>query len=80
MLQWDDAFEECIRRSLPALSASDPLAPDTDLQAFGLDSLAVIGITVEIESIYQITVPDEAVDFATFGTPAAIWLMIQQQR
>lgn len=69
--RWDPAFEKLLRQTVPLLP--DDLDPAADLRAFGLDSLASVRLLVEIESTYDITVPDESLTRAMFETPAGLW-------
>jgi acyl carrier protein len=77
---WDGQFEQCVRSFLPALSADDVLRSDADLQSLGLDSLAVVSLLLEIESLYDVTFPDELLTFETFATPTALWGTVQTLR
>lgn len=61
------------------LHPTSPLAPDADLRAAGLTSIATIDLLMRIESHYRITFPDSALTGATFATPTTLWQLIADQ-
>ncbi|MFG3207894.1 acyl carrier protein [Streptomyces sp. NPDC048192] len=60
---WNAKFEAVLRHGLPGLGKDKGLAVDVPMEAYGLDSLALIGIVSALESAYgvslagQVTVP-----------------------
>lgn len=50
-----------------------PIGPDSDLRALGLDSMQAIELLFAIEDTYGISLPDEAMNDATFATAASLW-------
>lgn len=49
-------------------AAPPPLGRETRLADLGLDSLARIGLAVAVEDVFEIAIPDEALErFATVG-------------
>ncbi len=74
---WDARFEELLRDVLPKLTE---LAGDTCLRSSGLDSLATIELLLRLEETYGVSVPDRLLTAETFGTPAALWAMIDGLR
>ncbi|MEU2929447.1 acyl carrier protein [Streptomyces sp. NPDC007251] len=60
---WNARFETILRRGLPGLGKGEAPAADVPMEAYGLDSMALIGIVSALESAYgvslagQVTVP-----------------------
>ncbi|GAA0736050.1 acyl carrier protein [Dactylosporangium roseum] len=73
---WPPSFETIVRAFLPALPPTTPLLPDTPLADYGLDSLAVVGLIVEIEDAYGFEFPEETVIPQTFYDPTALWTVV----
>ncbi|MEF2246378.1 phosphopantetheine-binding protein [Paenibacillus sp. IITD108] len=57
--------------------SSQTFNDDQDLRLIGLDSLKMIRLIVEIEEIYDITIPDELLTSETFSTKKKILNVIQ---
>jgi acyl carrier protein len=72
---WDDTFEALLRRAVPLLPDGE-LDPTTDLRAAGLDSMGTVQLLLEIESTYEICVPDESLTRSAFATPANLWALV----
>ncbi|MFF6918553.1 phosphopantetheine-binding protein [Streptomyces sp. NPDC012466] len=73
---WDQKFETLLRDRLPGLDAGAPLTEDLPLAAFGLDSMATVGLIVAIEESYGTQLPDDAVQPAHFTTPGTVWKLV----
>ncbi|MFF4911159.1 acyl carrier protein [Streptomyces sp. NPDC001260] len=60
---WNARFEMILRQGLPGLRMDERPAVDVPMEAYGLDSMALIGIVSALESTYgvslagQVTVP-----------------------
>jgi hypothetical protein len=60
---WNARFETILRQGLPGLGKDKSPAVDVPMEAYGLDSMALIGIVVALESAYcvslagQVTIP-----------------------
>lgn len=75
---WDEAFENVVRSYLFALSAAQPLTPDLNMRAFGLDSYTTYGMLGEVEKLYDVKIPADLLTFETLETPAMLWAAIQK--
>ncbi|MEU3838570.1 acyl carrier protein [Streptomyces sp. NPDC028635] len=73
---WDEKFEKLLRDRLPGLDAAAPLTEDLPLAAFGLDSMATVGLIMALEEDYGLSLPDEAVVPANFTTPGTVWKLV----
>ena len=73
---WDHAFDNELRKHLKLLPQEQALAPDAGLVDLGLDSLGVVSLLVQLESLYQISFPDSAMTFETFASPATLWAAV----
>lgn len=73
---WDQKFENLLRERLPGLDAGAPLTEDLPLAAFGLDSMATVGLITAIEEVYGTRLPDDAVEPANFTTPGTVWSLV----
>ncbi|MEU7829504.1 acyl carrier protein [Nonomuraea sp. NPDC049129] len=78
MKEWDQGFESILRRNLPLLSDSNPLEPDARLSNLGLDSLQTVSMLVELESHYELAIPDDALSVEIFATPSDLWAVIAE--
>ncbi|AKJ15854.1 hypothetical protein ABB07_39300 (plasmid) [Streptomyces incarnatus] len=60
---WNTRFETILRQGLPGLGKDEAPAADVPMEAYGLDSMALIGIVSALESAYgvslagQVTIP-----------------------
>ncbi|MFD5478825.1 phosphopantetheine-binding protein [Streptomyces hawaiiensis] len=70
---WPDTFESLLRAYLPLLPTESPLAEDASLAQLGLDSLGTVGMLVELEETFEVTIPDESLTPETFATPIVLW-------
>jgi diaminopimelate decarboxylase len=77
--RWDDVFENVLRSVVPTLPPGT-IDPATDLHAAGLDSMASVQLLVELESIYDISIPDDSLEWALFATPSSLWSAVQKHR
>ncbi|MFF2807701.1 acyl carrier protein [Streptomyces sp. NPDC058000] len=74
---WDQQFEQLVRDRLPGLDPGTPLTADLSLPAFGLDSMATVGLIVALEETYGLALPETVIAPATFATPGAIWTALR---
>lgn len=75
---WTVTFEETLRVYLTFLPPELPITADLNLVDHGLDSLATVGLLLELEDAFEVTIPDELLDDAdTFATPAGLWSVIE---
>lgn len=70
---WDVSFDGLLRNHLPHLPPDQPLVPDLDLRAYGLDSLGTVNLLMDLEEAYHIEIPDELLTFEIFTSPATLW-------
>lgn len=73
MTMWDEQFDDLLRRFLPFLPAEEPLAEDTPLRDFGLDSLGTVELLAALEHRYDVRFRDDALIPRTFETPGVLW-------
>lgn len=66
-------FEKLVRPYLPLLDDEAVLAPDTMLTDLGLDSLATVGLLMDLEEAFGVQFPDELLTGETFATAASLW-------
>jgi acyl carrier protein len=66
-------FLAVLRGFLPHLEAGADPVPDTPLNSYGLDSLAVISLMLELEDQLGVTFPDESLTPESFATTRALW-------
>lgn len=70
---WDQQFEEILRNHLPFLSGDEPIAEETSLRDYGLDSLAMVELLTVLESTYDIRFAAHALTAETFETAGSLW-------
>lgn len=73
---WPQPFEQILRAHLTFLPADEPVVPELDLAAHGLDSLANVNLLLDLEEAFDLTVPDELLTAKTFATPVGLWSVI----
>lgn len=73
---WDTTFESVLRSVLTGLPEGAPLHPDDDLPSLGLDSQALVEVLVRLETAYEASLPDDALDFRAFATPQGLWATV----
>jgi diaminopimelate decarboxylase len=76
---WDPQFEALLRQSLPRLAGGE-VNPDEDLRSAGLDSMASVELLLQVESAYNVSIPDEALTQQTFATPGNLWRVVESLR
>jgi diaminopimelate decarboxylase/acyl carrier protein len=76
--EWDDRYEKVLLGVLPRLTNAG-MDPETNLRAFGLDSMATVEILVRLEEAYGIHMPDELLEPDTFRTPAKLWTAVRER-
>jgi acyl carrier protein len=74
----DATFEGLLRQAVPAISADQPLTPDLDLLALGLNSLRNVELLVNLETAFGVSLPDELLRFQVFATPAKLREVLDQ--
>lgn len=80
MTQWDNKFEEALRRHLPHLDDDEELEADMRLRDLGLDSVAMVELLSTVESLYNVRFADDALTPETFETPATLWQTLSASR
>ncbi|MEU6868885.1 acyl carrier protein [Streptomyces sp. NPDC046876] len=70
---WDSRFEPIVRPHLTFLPDDAEFSADLDLRDFGLDSLGIVDLLIELENTYQVTFTDDALAMETFATPGSLW-------
>ncbi|MEV0392354.1 phosphopantetheine-binding protein [Polymorphospora rubra] len=77
---WDDTFITVLRKHLKLLPAGEPLAPDASLVELGLDSLEMVGLLIDLESVYEVSFPDSEMNFETFASAERLWAVLTRLR
>ncbi|MFG2607168.1 phosphopantetheine-binding protein [Streptomyces sp. NPDC048514] len=73
-----EQFETLLRAHLPLAAPDSALSPDASLTDLGLDSLGTVGLLVDLEQEFGITVPDDALSGETFATAGALWGVVER--
>ena len=74
---WPAQFEELLRRTLPALGVEE-LKPETQLFEFGLTSLAMVQLIVNLEQLFELESIDDMLEIDTFRSPATLWDAVER--
>jgi non-ribosomal peptide synthetase component F/acyl carrier protein len=77
---WDDTFESLLRSVLTFLPPEEPLTPELELAAAGLDSLSTMELLASLENAYDIVIPDERLVLDMFETAGTLWDEISELR
>ncbi len=77
----DPGFEAVLRECMAGqIAPGATLHEDTDLTAFGMDSLTVVRLLVIIEETFGVMIPDEMIAFEIFSSPGSLWNLISDLR
>ncbi|WP_049569155.1 phosphopantetheine-binding protein [Nonomuraea sp. SBT364] len=71
-------FIATVRAHLKLLAPDAVIEPDLDLVAAGLDSLAMVGLLLDLEEGWEITIPDSRLSWETFRTPQSLWTAVSE--
>jgi acyl carrier protein len=71
--EFEAVLRECLDGQFPENVA---LHEDSDLAAFGIDSLTIVRLLVSIEDIFGVMIPDEMIGFELFSSPGVLWDVI----
>ncbi len=74
---WPANFETIVSSRLFDPPPPGRLDPALDLQAAGIDSLETIGLMVELESTFDVVLPDELLTIETFSSPSKLWSALE---
>lgn len=61
------------------LETDEPLMPDSDLFALGLDSLATMHLQLHLERDFGIAMPTSAITRESFATPEKLAALVNSQ-
>lgn len=75
---WSVEFERVLRRHLPLLEGDQRLVADAELIELGLDSMAMVGLLVDLEEMFAVVVPDELLTVSAFATPSSLWSLFDE--
>lgn len=67
-----ERFEKVLRANLPVVPARE-LEPGDRLADFGLDSLLLLQLVVQLEDAFTVDLPDEVLTATTFETVDSLW-------
>ncbi|MFI6044496.1 phosphopantetheine-binding protein [Nocardia sp. NPDC051321] len=73
---WDDAYESLLRRHLRRIEPAMPLPPHAAMADLGLDSMEAIQLLLEVEDLFDVSIPDELLTADTFATPGSLWSVV----
>ncbi len=79
MRQWPEAFESLLLQFLPDHGAGQPLAADVPLVDYGLTSMAVVAVMVELEEQFDFVFPEDRATPETFYSAGSLWSVVAQQ-
>ncbi|GAA3028199.1 acyl carrier protein [Actinokineospora globicatena] len=77
---WSAEFERVLRGYLPLHGPDARLRPDDSLADLGLDSMATVGLLVDVEEEFGIALADDDLTDQTFASPAALWAVVDRLR
>jgi acyl carrier protein len=66
------AFQEILRPYLP-FADSGVLDEASDLGSLGLDSMSIVALLGDVEDRYDLELPDDILNEATFATVGSLW-------
>jgi acyl carrier protein len=68
-------FQDVLRPHLP-FADSGELVETNELAGLGLDSMSIVGLLADIEDRYDVELPDDILNEATFATVGSLWLTL----
>jgi acyl carrier protein len=77
---WPEEFEALLRCHLSDAGESQVVGVNDSLTNLGLDSLATVGLLMELEETFDIIVPVEMLTPDSFRTPGSLWEMVSGLR
>lgn len=80
MSDWLSEYEAILRPYLPTLGPESALGPEDRLPDLGLDSMGTVGLLIELEDAFAVSLPDELLTMETFETPVSIRKVIETLR
>ena len=75
-MSWAPWFDATVRAQLSGVPAAEPLDPDRQLVAYGLDSFGWMAIATDLRP--WVSLPDELLLPSTFRTMATLWAAVQE--
>jgi acyl carrier protein len=78
MPDWPQRFEDVLLPYLTSYDAQQPLESDTPLALLGVDSMAVVGLMIELEAEFDVSFPEEEVNAQTFYSPGSLWSVVSR--
>ncbi|MEV4443082.1 phosphopantetheine-binding protein [Streptomyces sp. NPDC049577] len=72
----DPRFTELLTPFLKFIGDRE-LEPGSDLRELGLDSMQAIELLFAIEDAFGVSLPDEAMNDATFATAGSLWTEVR---
>ncbi|OIJ68224.1 acyl carrier protein [Streptomyces mangrovisoli] len=77
---WNETFETALRRGLPGLPAGEALPADVPLDAYGLDSLALIGVVGALETAFGVGLTGRVTVPVRTLTARLLWRAVETAR
>ena len=77
---WNDDFDRILRSYCRLDSPGAPIAGDATFTALGVDSLGLLGLIGEAESVFDVTLPADLLTNEVLFMPATFWQAVQQVR
>lgn len=72
----DTDFPSTLRPFLKYVGSA-PITAESSLRDLGLDSMQAIELLFAVEDAYQVSLPDEVLDDATFATAGSLWAVVE---
>jgi len=72
----DQRFTAILRRHLPYLVPAEELPADVPLRELGLDSMAAVGLVLDLEKELAVTFTESTLLPETFATAADLWTAV----
>jgi acyl carrier protein len=71
-LEIPHTFQDILRPHLPFADSGD-LVESNELASLGLDSMSIVGLLADIEDRFDVELPDDILNEATFATVGSLW-------
>jgi acyl carrier protein len=73
----EERYTAVLRRHLRYLADGAPLPAGASLRDLGLDSMAAVGLLLDLEDAFGMELPDASLTAGTFATAGTLWAAVR---
>jgi acyl carrier protein len=76
MTEWPERFADVVRTHITSKGTDASLIAGVPLRDQGIDSLAAVGLIMDLEIEFEFEFPDDLVTMETMETPESLWAVV----